>query len=169
MPRQIGEATEKTLRQMAARGARLHEMSRETGLRIFEVEEVMTRLGIEKVGPEVASVNGFQHRKIGWEIVLSGAGAQMWASYSPSNGFMTLSKGAAAALGNTTHIVVLWASEERLIGVRPATENEPGARKFRRQFSATALAQQAGLTKGRRYPATMQDGILVIDVSGAGK
>lgn len=160
--RPIGEMTEKTLRKMAGQGARIHEMSKATGLRIFEVEELLPKLGIER---EMA--DAFEHRKIGWEIVLRGASGQMWVSFAPSTGILTPSNAARLALGDAQWYVLLWAERERLIGIRPAAETDQGARKMRRQFSAKHLVERAGLVKGR-YPASMQDGVLVIDVSGAG-
>lgn len=160
--RPLGEVTEKTLRRMAAQGARIHEMSKATGLKVFEIEELLPKLGIER---EMA--DAFEHRKIDWEIVPVGRNAQLWASYTPTIERLTLSKGARMALGEPQWYVLLWAERERLIGVRPAAETDRGARKMRYQFSVGLLAEKAGLVKGR-YPATMQDGVLVIDVSGAG-
>lgn len=166
--RPLGEAELKTLRRMAAEGATLASMASTLGMRMSDVEAEILRHGIVRAARPATS-NGstpLVHRKRDWVVVerFGGGGGEAYVSYAPSTRKLAISRMARELLGNPGHVVLLWEPQARLLGIRAATKGERGARSLvHPQVSAHSIDREAGLVK-RRYPARLEDGVLVIAV-----
>ena len=94
-----------------------------------------------------------------------------------ARGTMSLNRAAFEALGEPAAVELLYDRAERLVGFRPVDPTAPHAYQPRKQgktanyiVSGTAFTQYFGIETGaaRRYPAAMQDGVLVVDLKQPG-
>ncbi len=92
-----------------------------------------------------------------------------------AKGTFGVNRAAAAALGNPERVELLFDRTARVIGLRPADGSVRHAYPLRKQqrsntyvLAAMAFAQAHGIPtdRARRFPAVMEDGILVIDLNG---
>ena len=86
-----------------------------------------------------------------------------------------LGRAAWAALGEPTHVVLLWDGERRRIGFRAAPADDPNAypvgtvnRGRQRTVYGAAFLRHHGLLDlpTRRYPARMVGDVLVVELGG---
>jgi hypothetical protein len=94
-------------------------------------------------------------------------------------GILSFNQAAYAAIGSPEAVELLYDREERIVGVRPADPNAPhvyiprsAVRKDYGPYliSGTAFVHYYGIdvTTSRRYPVTVEDGILCIDLKEGG-
>ncbi len=91
-------------------------------------------------------------------------------------GPFSLNKAAYDAMGAPEYVELLYDRDEKLIGFRPASLDNPrayqvttqGTRSTGRQVPGRAFAKfyDLDVTVARRYPVEMRDGILVLDLKG---
>jgi len=91
-------------------------------------------------------------------------------------GTLNLNEAAQAALGHPEAVVLLYARDEAVIGVRPATRDEPNAYVVGKLGNAgksrTVVAKdfcawiEADLSNARRYPMTIEDGVGCVNLRG---
>jgi hypothetical protein len=91
-------------------------------------------------------------------------------------GTLNLNEAARAALGNPEAVVLLYARDEAIIGLRPASRDEPNAYLVGKVGTAgksqTIVAKDfcawigADLSEARRYPLAMEDGIGCVRLRG---
>ena len=91
-------------------------------------------------------------------------------------GTLNLNEAALVALGHPQGMVLMYARDEAIIGLRPATREDPNAYALNRlggaEKSRTIVAKDfcawigADLTEARRYPMTVEDGIGSVNLRG---
>lgn len=87
-----------------------------------------------------------------------------------ARGHLTLSRGALDALGDPEMVDLLFDRAERRIGIR-RSENPDAYRVSKtRGITCTAFAKvfEIDIQQARRRPATVQEGMLVVDVNDPG-
>lgn len=91
-------------------------------------------------------------------------------------GTLNLNEPALTALGHPQGVVLMYARNEAIIGLRPASREEPNAYAVNKlggaEKSRTIVAKDfcawigADLTEARRYPMTIEDGIGCVNLRG---
>lgn len=92
-----------------------------------------------------------------------------WVSIS-SRGDLTLSLDAFDSIGYPSSVELLFDKEGRRIGIRPADSIHSykvgaGGKTIRR-IAARAFAEHYGIPRSCRFKATVEEGVLVIDLNG---
>lgn len=95
-------------------------------------------------------------------------------------GVMSLNRAAHALIGDADTVELLYDRDERVVGIRPTSDDVPHAYPVRPQsankatgpllIAGTAFVQYYGIdtTTSRRWSPTVQDGILCIDLKEGG-
>ena len=93
-----------------------------------------------------------------------------------SRGTLNLSRAAWELLGKPQAVTLLYAADERIIGLKPADRDAPNAYlvrvlgKYGRQVAARVFCRyiEADLSAARRYPLVLDDGIGCVDLREPG-
>jgi len=89
---------------------------------------------------------------------------------------LNLSRAAWELLGKPAAVTLLYAADERIIGLKPADRDAPNAYlvrvlgKYGRQVAARVFCRyiEADLSAARRYPLVLDDGIGCVDLREPG-
>lgn len=95
-------------------------------------------------------------------------------------GLISLNRAAHAMIGSPNAVELLWDPDRRVVGIRPADENNPNAYPARPQntksgkgpvlVAGTLFTQYIGLdtSQAMRWAPTEEDGVLCVDLSQPG-
>ena len=92
-------------------------------------------------------------------------------------GIISMNREAFEAMGSPEAVELLYDRDERVVGFRPVGRDVPHAYRPRKQGASSsylvagqAFTQYYGIATdtARRYPATMIDGVLTVDLKEAG-